>query len=145
VLLRRYGVIFRDLMARETSMPRWRDVLAMFRRLEARGTVRGGRFVSGFGGEQFALPEALESLRELRKRDPFQSAQVTCAAADPMNLIGVVIPGERPPCIPGKTVTYPFTTSAQSESGGGETQSASPIPAGLFAPQSSAMEGEALA
>jgi ATP-dependent Lhr-like helicase len=145
VLLRRYGVVFRDLMARETSMPRWRDLLAMFRRLEARGTVRGGRFISGFGGEQFALPEALESLRELRKKNPSQAAQVTCAAADPMNLIGVVIPGERPPCIPGKTVTYPFTALAQSESAIAEAESVPPIPASLFAAQGSAMEGEALA
>ena len=62
-MIRRLDQFFRDLMARETSMPRWRDLLTMYRRLEARGTVRGGRFVSGFGGEQFALPEAIGTLR----------------------------------------------------------------------------------
>ena len=106
VLLRRYGVVFYDLMQRETAMPKWRELLAMFRRLEARGTVRGGRFVSGFGGEQFALPEAVESLRQVRSRKT-EPAPVTFAAADPMNLIGIVIPGEREASVPGKTVTYP--------------------------------------
>ena len=145
VLLRRYGVVFRDLMARETSMPRWRDLLAMFRRLEARGTVRGGRFVSGFGGEQFALPEALESLRDLRKKNPLQSPPVTCAAADPMNLIGIVIPGERPACIPGRTVTYPFVAPDESESVREEAVSVPAIAGSLFSTQTSAMEGDALA
>jgi ATP-dependent Lhr-like helicase len=107
VLLRRYGVVFRDLMERETAMPRWRELLTMLRRMEARGTVRGGRFVSGFVGEQFALPEALESLRELRRKNITQRSPVTFAAADPMNLVGVVIPGERAASVPGKTVTYP--------------------------------------
>ncbi len=66
MLLRRYGVVFRDVLERETTIPRWRELLGMFRRLEARGSVRGGRFVSGFGGEQFAVPEAVASLREMR-------------------------------------------------------------------------------
>ncbi|MFZ0662939.1 MAG: DEAD/DEAH box helicase [Acidobacteriaceae bacterium] len=107
VLLRRYGVVFRDLMERETAMPRWRELLGMFRRLEARGTVRGGRFVSGFGGEQFALPQALESLRAMRCRT-FVPGPVTYSAADPMNLVGVVIPGDREASVPGRTVTYPI-------------------------------------
>ncbi len=145
VLLRRYGVVFRDLMARETSVPRWRDLLGMFRRLEARGTVRGGRFVSGFGGEQFALPEALESLRERRKRNAMESPEVTCAAADPMNLIGIVIPGERPPCIPGRTVTYPFNAAMQSEIARTEADDLPAIPSSLFAAQPDLAEGEALA
>ncbi len=106
VLLRRYGVVFYDLVSRETAMPRWRELMGMFRRLEARGVVRGGRFVSGFGGEQFALPEALESLREVRNKKS-ELQPVTFAAADPMNLIGIVIPGERETSVPGKTVTYP--------------------------------------
>jgi ATP-dependent helicase Lhr and Lhr-like helicase len=106
VLLRRYGVIFYDILARETAMPRWRELLGMFRRLEARGTVRGGRFVSGFTGEQFALPEALESLRATRGKKA-ELSPVKFAAADPMNLIGIVIPGEREASIPGRTVTYP--------------------------------------
>jgi ATP-dependent Lhr-like helicase len=144
VLLRRYGIIFRDLTARETSMPRWRDLLTMFRRLEARGTVRGGRFVSGFGGEQFALPEALESLRDMRKKSSLQSSPITYAAADPMNLIGIVIPGERPPCIPGKTVTYPLIASKLSESVLQDDEHPLPIPRSLFAAQTAAIDGEAL-
>jgi len=90
---------------RETTIPRWRELVAMFRRLEARGSVRGGRFVNGFGGEQFAVPEAVAGLRESRlKGDPEQA--ITVAAADPLNLAGIVVPGERPPAVPGKTVTF---------------------------------------
>jgi ATP-dependent helicase Lhr and Lhr-like helicase len=104
MLLRRYGVVFRDVLQRETTIPRWRDLQGMFRRLEARGSVRGGRFVSGFGGEQFALPEAVASLRETRLHMPGEP--VTVAAADPLNLAGVVVPGERPAAVPGKTITF---------------------------------------
>jgi ATP-dependent helicase Lhr and Lhr-like helicase len=138
LLLRRYGVVFRDLMARETAMPRWRDLLTMFRRMEARGVVRGGRFVSGFGGEQFALPEALESLREMRKR-AIDLQPIIFAAADPMNLAGVVIPGERTACIPGKTVTYPFATENNA------SVEERPLNATLFSTQQLALEGGALA
>jgi ATP-dependent Lhr-like helicase len=111
MLLRRYGVVFRDVLERETTIPRWRDLLGMFRRLEARGSVRGGRFINGFGGEQFAVPEAAESLREARNRGAAAHAgakeeAITVAAADPMNLVGNVIPGERPAAVPGKTVTF---------------------------------------
>jgi ATP-dependent helicase Lhr and Lhr-like helicase len=105
MLLRRYGVVFRDVLERETTVPRWRELVGLFRRLEARGTVRGGRFVNGFGGEQFALPEAVESLREMRKHDG-QDGEVTVAAADPLNLVGIVVPGERPPAVPGRTVSF---------------------------------------
>ncbi len=104
-LLARYGVVFRDLLTRETTMPRWRDLLPMFRRLEARGVLRGGRFLSGFGGEQFALPEAVDSLRESRRHGASDAA-VIIAAADPMNLVGIVVPGDRPIAIPGRTVTF---------------------------------------
>jgi ATP-dependent Lhr-like helicase len=104
-LLARYGVVFRDVLARETTNARWRDLLPMFRRLEAQGQVRGGRFLSGFGGEQFALPEAVESLRACR-RENAPDVPVTIAAADPMNLVGIVVPGERPVAIPGRTVTF---------------------------------------
>jgi ATP-dependent Lhr-like helicase len=104
MLLRRYGVIFRDVLQRETTIPRWRELQGMFRRLEARGSVRGGRFVSGFGGEQFAVPEAVASLRETRLHMPGEP--VTVAAADPLNLAGVVVPGERPAAVPGKTITF---------------------------------------
>jgi ATP-dependent Lhr-like helicase len=104
MLLRRYGVVFRDVLQRETTIPRWRDLQGMFRRLEARGSVRGGRFVTGFGGEQFAVPDAVASLRETRLHMPGEP--VTVAAADPLNLAGVVVPGERPAAVPGKTITF---------------------------------------
>jgi ATP-dependent Lhr-like helicase len=103
-LLARYGVLFRDLLVRESNAPRWRDLLNMLRRLEARGEVRGGRFVSGFGGEQYALPEAADSLRISRSREC--SALIAIAAADPINLIGIVVPGERSPSVPGRQVLF---------------------------------------
>jgi ATP-dependent Lhr-like helicase len=105
MLLRRYGIVFRDVLERETTIPRWRELLGMFRRLEARGSVRGGRFLSGFGGEQFAVPEAVASMREMRAGSGGQDV-VTVAAADPLNLAGIVVPGERPAAVPGKTVTF---------------------------------------
>ncbi len=108
MLLRRYGVVFRDVLARETTVPTWRELVGMFRRLEARGLVRGGRFVSGFGGEQFALAEAADALRANRTRTLVEMAPLTMAAADPMNLVGVVIPGERTAAIAGNTVTLPL-------------------------------------
>ncbi len=108
MLLRRYGIVLRDVLARETTVPAWRELVGMFRRLEARGIVRGGRFVSGFGGEQFALPEAADALRANRTRTLADMPPLTVAAADPMNLVGVVIPGERPACVPGNTVTLPL-------------------------------------
>jgi ATP-dependent Lhr-like helicase len=103
-LLARYGVLFRDLLARESNTPRWRDLLNILRRLEARGEIRGGRFISGFAGEQYALPEAMESLRASRTRDC--SAIIPVAAADPMNLVGIVIPGDRIAAVPGRQVLY---------------------------------------
>jgi ATP-dependent helicase Lhr and Lhr-like helicase len=139
VLLRRYGVVFRDLMARETAMPRWRELLGMFRRMEARGTVRGGRFVSGFGGEQFALSEALEALRAMRKRASVSDA-VTYSAADPMNLVGIVIPGERESAIPGRSVIYPVTNAATEQ----KVEENEPVSAGTL-PFLAAVEGGALA
>ncbi len=105
MLLRRNDVVFRDLLERETTIPRWRELVAMFRRLEARGSVRGGRFVNGFGGEQFAVPEAVASLRDSRLQGNAEEA-VTVAATDPLNLAGMVVPGERPAAVPGKTVTF---------------------------------------
>ncbi len=104
MLLARYGVLFRDLLVRESNAPKWRDLLSILRRLEARGEVRGGRFVSGFGGEQFALPEAVESLRAARSRESPEIIQV--AAADPMNLAGIVVPGDRVPAVPGRCVRF---------------------------------------
>jgi len=104
MLLARYGIVFRDLLTRESNAPKWRDLLAILRRLEARGEIRGGRFVTGFGGEQFALPEAVDSLRASRSRE--SSAVVAVSAADPANLAGIVLPGERVPAIPGKQVLF---------------------------------------
>jgi Lhr-like helicases len=104
VLLARYGILFRDLLTRESNAPKWRDLLGVLRRLEARGEVRGGRFVSGFGGEQFALPIAVDSLRAARNRDCPEP--VTVAAADPANLAGIIVPGERVPAVPGRQVIY---------------------------------------
>jgi ATP-dependent Lhr-like helicase len=103
-LLARYGVLFRDLLTRESNAPKWRDLLSILRRLEARGEIRGGRFLSGFGGEQYALPEAVDSLRTGRTRDCH--AIIPVAAADPMNLAGIVIPGDRIPAVPGRQVLY---------------------------------------
>ncbi len=105
MLLRRYGVVFRDLLARETNLPRWRELQIGFRRLEDRGEVRGGRFVDGFLGEQFALPVAVESLRANRKL-PMNGERVVIAAADPLNLVGIVVTGERIPAISGRSVTF---------------------------------------
>ncbi|MBZ5629769.1 MAG: DEAD/DEAH box helicase [Acidobacteriia bacterium] len=105
MLLARYGVVFRDLLAREAILPKWRELGQAFRRMEARGEIRGGRFVSGFLGEQYALPVAVESLRALRRMEP-TGETVTLSAADPLNLVGIIVPGERVPAISGKTVTY---------------------------------------
>ncbi len=93
-LLKRWGVVFRDLLARESLLPAWRDLLATYRTMEAQGLIRGGRFVSGFVGEQFALPEALDALRATRRSQP--TGQVLrISAADPLNLIGIITPGSR--------------------------------------------------
>jgi ATP-dependent Lhr-like helicase len=105
MLLRRYGVVFRDLLTRETNLPRWRELQIGFRRLEDRGEVRGGRFIDGFQGEQFALPVAVESLRSNRKL-PMTGDRVVIAAADPLNLVGIVVPGERIPAISGRSVAF---------------------------------------
>jgi ATP-dependent Lhr-like helicase len=93
-LLDRWGVVFRDLLARETLAPAWRDLLVVLRRMEARGEIRGGRFVSGYVGEQFARPEALDLLRHIR-RTGVQDEQIDIALADPLNLTGIVLPGPR--------------------------------------------------
>jgi len=93
-LLDRWGVLLRDLLARETLAPPWRDLLGVLRRMEARGEIRGGRFVSGFTGEQFARPEALSLLRMIR-REPDRHPTVAVANADPLNLAGIILPGPR--------------------------------------------------
>ena len=104
-LLARWGVVFRDLIVRETITPGWRDLLSALRRMEARGEIRGGRFVDGFLGEQFALPEALEALRLTRRTPPTDSCQaLSVSAADPLNLVGIVTPGERVSVLSGQRV-----------------------------------------
>jgi ATP-dependent Lhr-like helicase len=93
-LLRRYGVVFRRMLTREPTTVPWRDLTRVFRRLEARGELRGGRFVSGMSGEQFALPEAVERLREVRRTKPHHKV-LAISAADPLNLAGIVTSGDR--------------------------------------------------
>ena len=105
MLLRRYGIVIRDLLARESNLPAWRELLTGFRRLEDRGEIRGGRFVDGFLGEQFALPIAVESVRAMRNL-PLSGETIRVSAADPLNLIGILVPGDRVPAISGKTVSY---------------------------------------
>jgi len=114
MLLNRYGVVFRDVLARETILPKWRELQVAFRRLEDRGEIRGGRFVSGFLGEQFALPIAVDSLRAARKVDP-TGETLTLSAADPLNLVGILVPGERVPAISGKTVTFRDGVAVRNE------------------------------
>jgi ATP-dependent Lhr-like helicase len=104
-LLARWGVVFRDLVARETLAVPWRQVLWALRRLEARGTARGGRFVTGFVGEQFALPEAVEGLRATRRRER-QDELIRVAAVDPLNLVGILTPGPRVPAVRRNAVAY---------------------------------------
>jgi ATP-dependent helicase Lhr and Lhr-like helicase len=118
MLLRRYGIVFREVLTRETILPKWREVLITLRRLEDRGEIRGGRFVSGFLGEQFALPIAVDSLRASRNRHssgedlPPQiegrapAEIVTVSAADPLNLSGIIVPGERVAANSGKVVAF---------------------------------------
>jgi len=104
-LLARWGVVFHDLLARETLAVPWRDILWALRRMEARGTARGGRFVSGFSGEQYALPEAVDVLRSLRGRAP-DGDLITLSAADPLNLVGIVVPGPRIPALHTNRVAF---------------------------------------
>lgn len=100
-LLRRYGVVFRDLLQRESLVQSWRDLLVVYRRLELQGEARGGRFVTGFTGEQFAMPEAVETLRVLRKNgSPNAGVEVKVSACDPLNLAGIVLSGPRVPAVP---------------------------------------------
>jgi ATP-dependent Lhr-like helicase len=101
----RWGVVFRDVVARENLAIPWRDVLWAFRRMEARGTMRGGRFVAGFSGEQYAHPDAIEVLKSVRKQHR-TGELARISAADPLNLTGIVLPGPRIAAIPANTVTY---------------------------------------
>jgi ATP-dependent Lhr-like helicase len=105
-LLRRWGVVFWRLLAREADwLPPWRELLMCFRRLEARGEIRGGRFVAGFTGEQYAAPEAIGLLRDMRRK-PNSQSYVSLSAADPLNLVGIVTPGTRLPALSSNRLLY---------------------------------------
>ena len=105
-LLRRWGVVFWRLLAREADwLPPWRDLLMCCRRLEARGEIRGGRFVAGFTGEQYAAPEAIALLREARRK-PREGHYLSLSGADPLNLIGIITPGTRLPSLSGNRLLY---------------------------------------
>jgi ATP-dependent Lhr-like helicase len=104
-LLRRYGVVLRELLARERGILPWRVLLGIYRRWEAQGEIRGGRFVAGFVGEQFALPEAIEALRSVR-RAPEESEELILSASDPLNLVGIVLPGGRISPLSGLSIAY---------------------------------------
>jgi ATP-dependent Lhr-like helicase len=98
-LLRRWGVVFRRALDREGDLPPWYALLRVYRRLEAQGQIRGGRFVSGFAGEQYALPQAVTALRKARRRSK-TGQLVSISAADPLNLVGILTPGRRIPATP---------------------------------------------
>jgi ATP-dependent Lhr-like helicase len=105
-LLDRYGVVFWRLLAREADwLPPWRDLVRVYRRLEARGEIRGGRFVAGFSGEQYALPDAVGLLRRMRRRGG-DAQWVSVCGADPLNLTGILTPGARLPALTGNRVLY---------------------------------------
>ncbi len=105
-LLRRYGVVFWRLLTREADwLPPWRDLLRVYRRLEARGEIRGGRFVAGFSGEQYALPDAIGLLREVRRR-PLSNAYVSLSGADPLNLVGILTPGAKLAAVTANRLLY---------------------------------------
>jgi ATP-dependent Lhr-like helicase len=93
-LLQRYGVVFRKLLERESISIPWRDLLRVLRRLEARGEIRGGRFIGGFSGEQFATADAVHLLRSMRRTQP-DGTMVSVSAADPLNMLGILLPGPR--------------------------------------------------
>ena len=104
-LLRRYGIVFPEVLGREPMAPSWRALLQVYRRAEARGEIRGGRFVAGLVGEQFALPEAVEAMRSLRRTEPTGETLVV-SACDPLNLAGVITPGPRVPAVSGNKVAF---------------------------------------
>ena len=105
-MLRRYGVVFWRLLEREAGwLPPWRELLPVLHRLEARGELRGGRFVAGLAGEQFALPEAIPLLREVRRR-PADGSLVCISGVDPLNLAGTLLPGDKIPALAGNRVAF---------------------------------------
>ena len=117
-LLARYGVVFRRMLDREDGLPPWRDLYYVYRRLEARGEIRGGRFVSGFSGEQFALPEAAATLRSLPEMSEAEPEYVSISAADPLNLAGILTPGDKVARLPGNRVLFRNGTPVAKRSNG---------------------------
>ena len=126
-LLSRYGIVFRKLLERESALPSWRDLLYVLRRLEARGEIRGGRFVQGFAGEHFALPEAVSLLRDVRRQRDNEQL-IVISSADPLNLTGIITPGKRIAAQAGNRIMYrdgkPVATTQ-----GGEVEIDDNIPA----------------
>ena len=117
-LLRRYGVVFWRLLEREADwLPSWRELLRTFHRLEARGEIRGGRFVSGLAGEQFALPEAIALLREVRRR-PHDGSLIAVCGVDPLNLAGTLLPGPKVPALASNRLVYRDGLPAAAEIAG---------------------------
>ncbi len=127
--VKRYGVVFRDLLAREAHAPAWRDLVRVYRRLEMSGELRGGRLVAGFVGEQFAAPEAVDALRATRRQER-RGETVRVSACDPLNLVGIVTPGARVPAAMANTVVY---------------RDGVPVSVPDFAPAAPAARGEASA
>ncbi|HXY95283.1 MAG TPA: DEAD/DEAH box helicase [Acidimicrobiia bacterium] len=123
LLLNRWGVVFRDLAYRDSVRLQWRDLQWALRRLEDRGLVRGGRFVSGFGGEQYALPHAVEQLQQVRKL-PRTGERVVVNAVDPLNLVGLVVPGATVPAIRTRQVIYVDGVAAGDDGVASEARSA---------------------
>ncbi|HSB21929.1 MAG TPA: hypothetical protein VLE94_02345, partial [Burkholderiaceae bacterium] len=122
------GVVFRKLLEREAEgLPPWRELHYVYRRLEARGEVRGGRFVSGFSGEQFALPEAAAALRKIAKEEGRE--RVSISAADPLNLAGILTPGEKIARLPGNRLLFEGGVPIAVQSGG-EVRYLTPLDAG---------------
>jgi ATP-dependent Lhr-like helicase len=120
ILLRRYGVVFRKVLEREADwLPPWHALLRVFRRLEAQGKIRGGRFVAGMSGEQYALPDAVSAMRAVRKQEA-KGDFVSLSAADPLNLTGIITPGARVPALAKNRVLYrdgvPVATHAAGQS-----------------------------
>lgn len=105
MLLKRYGIVFRKLAEKEKLLAIWYDLLKIYRRMEAQGTIRGGRFVDGFGGEQYALPEAVTWMRKINKEEP-EDKYVSISAADPLNLTGFITPGKRVPALYNNRILY---------------------------------------
>jgi ATP-dependent Lhr-like helicase len=118
ILLKRYGVVCWRLLEREPAwLPPWRELVRVYRRLEARGEIRGGRFIAGLSGEQYALPEAIALLRQLRRR-PLDGTLVCIAAADPANLLGTLMPGQKVPRVVGARVVYRDGVPLAAHAGG---------------------------